>query len=465
MPATSLAQKRLFSMVKAHQHGKLRGPVSPQIAEMASTISPTDVGHFSKTPQHGLPERVKKAFYRGFLKQAYDPLPVTQQGNLTRVGSGIAHNRGGTAEGFGGPNFQNSPYPGMVAPTQPTLMFGAHGGGPGEVYRLSNREPGQESYRHFLEAATSRGQPWWPSPDTRKLYAGLQNKNPSAVVSPACNSDPNGAGPENYAGFLAGLRGQERGPLNLDKVTMVPRGNLGVSGVTSTSPYLREWMGKHLGYGFNKNEPYAPLHDFHKIPGADPLKPEAWQDTGVNPDNRAIDLPNDIHTTVQSMNVGGLAGVLRGAIQGGREALPLLRSAGTGAARGLGIGAAATTAAKILGEGREWAHDIENGVNHLDKLENIATNPYTSYTDKVLSNSARPIGAPLQAVRSTGQLLGSMWNNLQTGRAVDQASDLATRAAGWKHDAAQHLNTGMPFPTNPQIGGSAQPVGPSWTSR
>ena len=49
MPAQSEKQARLFRLVRALQKGKIKsGKVSPQVREMASTIKPSSVKHFTK---------------------------------------------------------------------------------------------------------------------------------------------------------------------------------------------------------------------------------------------------------------------------------------------------------------------------------------------------------------------------------------------------------------------------------
>ena len=69
MPAQSKSQKALFSMVRAYKHGDLPHP-SGKIKEVAEHVSDESASHFSKTPAKGLPEHVKEAFVRGFLKRA-----------------------------------------------------------------------------------------------------------------------------------------------------------------------------------------------------------------------------------------------------------------------------------------------------------------------------------------------------------------------------------------------------------
>ena len=60
MPAASLSQKRLFSMVRGYQAGKLKNPPA-KIKEVAKHVTSEQASHFSKTNTMNLPEHVKKA--------------------------------------------------------------------------------------------------------------------------------------------------------------------------------------------------------------------------------------------------------------------------------------------------------------------------------------------------------------------------------------------------------------------
>jgi hypothetical protein len=60
MPATSQSQQRLFGLLRAYQKGKAPH-ASPQIKEMAKTITPKVAREFAATPHAGLPEKKENA--------------------------------------------------------------------------------------------------------------------------------------------------------------------------------------------------------------------------------------------------------------------------------------------------------------------------------------------------------------------------------------------------------------------
>lgn len=71
MPSESKSQQRYFGMVRAIQEGKLNPrKVSPKMRQTAKEISPQAAHEFAHTKRQGLPEHVKQAFIRGYLKQA-----------------------------------------------------------------------------------------------------------------------------------------------------------------------------------------------------------------------------------------------------------------------------------------------------------------------------------------------------------------------------------------------------------
>ena len=54
MPAVSKAQQRFFGMVRATQKGEMENP-SPEVAQVAASMSKSDVNKFAKTKHKGLP--------------------------------------------------------------------------------------------------------------------------------------------------------------------------------------------------------------------------------------------------------------------------------------------------------------------------------------------------------------------------------------------------------------------------
>jgi hypothetical protein len=60
MPAESVAQRRLFGIVRGLQEGTVdKSKVSGEVKEVAKEVSPEQADHFAKTPEKGLPEKKK----------------------------------------------------------------------------------------------------------------------------------------------------------------------------------------------------------------------------------------------------------------------------------------------------------------------------------------------------------------------------------------------------------------------
>lgn len=69
MPAQSKAQRRLFGWARGVQKGTATtAPAS--VTRLAESMKPATLNHFAKTPEKKLPEHVKTAYARGFIKAA-----------------------------------------------------------------------------------------------------------------------------------------------------------------------------------------------------------------------------------------------------------------------------------------------------------------------------------------------------------------------------------------------------------
>jgi gluconate kinase len=251
-----------------------------------------------------------------------------------------------------------------------------------------------------------------PVPKTREAYtaaatyANLQAEpslpaeatNPSTIVSHACNPDGSGCTPAMYAKWLQSEQGLNAGygrhlakdtnilhkldgttqysqinapkiqPLNLNKVVMTPPGGVATSrtqGIETAKdnptsferPYEED--GKTISGPVIDYSVHAP-HEYRLTRGGDATNPSHWTDTGLYTDARQESLP--------------FVGALGEAKEFGRH---------------LGLNSQ-------LGGG--------NAVSYLDKIKAINDNPDATYTQKVRSNFARPVGTAMQFGRELGGL-------------------------------------------------------------
>ena len=249
------------------------------------------------------------------------------------------------------------------------------------------------------------------------------NTNPSCLISDSCNSSVNGADPSLYARWLKNERGvassdaqykaydagvasgalssdatvhdvenymqQQAGPLNLNKVVMMPRGyqransrasDLITEGGSFESPYMHgsfpapaQEAIRQDNAARGQDTANAP-HEYRLLPGGDPTSQGSWNDTGNYTDARQSTIP--------------LVGAFGEAREMGRH---------------FGLG-------KELGGGGLGSY--------LDKVRAINNNTDATYSQKVRSNFARPVGSALQFGRELGGL------GLDAGRAIGQRAGL-----------------------------------------
>lgn len=229
--------------------------------------------------------------------------------------------------------------------------------GPG-VLRVSAHGGGSAA-RNDYELSDYRQDGTTAATNIRHLPYEVREQNPHTIIANSCNTDPHGAGPEDW-----NIAATERPALS--RVVMTPRGyagvGLGAAGVgwrpgdyagalSEADPYAAET------YVHPDGDRAAAMHDYRLTAGGDASNSRHWTDTGVYTDARAETVPI-ISLHGEAKEIG----------------------------RHLGLG-------PQLGGG--------SFSSYLDKVKSINANPDATYRQKVQANFARPVGSVSTAVRES----------------------------------------------------------------
>ncbi len=146
--AKSKAQQRFFGMVRATQKGEMENP-SPEVSQVATSMSKSDVKKMAKTKHKGLPE--KKKVEEGFKTQYKDKSKLSQSSQRKSLGRGSSIKDGAKKSGYESKK-EHRDTSKKLAKYQTPGTYNAHMEGVMDIVRKYNKKKEEKKPQKAMDA-------------------------------------------------------------------------------------------------------------------------------------------------------------------------------------------------------------------------------------------------------------------------------------------------------------------------